>query len=94
MSSELIRAENIVKNFGLTKALQGVDFSLNAGEIRGLIGENGSGKSTICSIISGIYGCDSGSLFLKGEPSTPTSMVDAQKHDHAGNGNDFQYQSL
>ena len=40
--TELIRAENIVKNFGLTKALQGVDFSLNAGEIRGLIGENGS----------------------------------------------------
>lgn len=79
MSSELIRAENIVKNFGLTKALQGVDFSLNAGEIRGLIGENGSGKSTICSIISGIYGCDSGQLFLKGKPYSPTSMVDAQQ---------------
>ena len=79
MSSELIRAENIVKNFGLTKALQGVDFSLNAGEIRGLIGENGSGKSTICSIISGIYGCDSGELYLKGEPYKPENMVDAQK---------------
>lgn len=79
MSSELIRAENIVKNFGLTKALQGVDFSLNSGEIRGLIGENGSGKSTICSIISGIYGCDSGELFLKGQPYKPESMVDAQK---------------
>ncbi len=79
MSSELIRAENIVKNFGLTKALQGVDFSLNAGEIRGLIGENGSGKSTICSIISGIYDCDSGELFLKGQPYKPVNMVDAQK---------------
>ena len=54
MSSELIRAENIVKNFGLTKALQGVDFALNAGEIRGLIGENGSGKSTIMSIAAGM----------------------------------------
>ncbi|MCF0228118.1 MAG: sugar ABC transporter ATP-binding protein [Parasporobacterium sp.] len=79
MSSELIRAVNIVKNFGLTKALQGVDFTLNSGEIRGLIGENGSGKSTICSIISGVYGCDSGELFLKGEAYKPESMVDAQK---------------
>ena len=76
---ELLRAEKIVKNFGLTKALQGVDLTLNAGEIRGLIGENGSGKSTICSIISGIYGCDEGELFLKGEAYKPLSMVDAQK---------------
>ena len=50
MSTELLRAENIVKTFGPTKALQGVDFTLYAGEIRGLIGENGSGKSTLCSI--------------------------------------------
>ncbi|MCF0142377.1 MAG: sugar ABC transporter ATP-binding protein [Parasporobacterium sp.] len=79
MSSELIRADKIVKNFGLTKALQSVDFTLHAGEIRGLIGENGSGKSTLCSIISGVYGCDSGELYLKGEAYKPISMVDAQK---------------
>ena len=79
MEKELLRAENIVKNFGLTRALQGVDLTLNAGEIRGLIGENGSGKSTICSVISGIYGCDSGKLFLKGEEYSPKSMVDAQQ---------------
>ncbi len=76
---ELLRAEQIVKTFGLTKALQGVDFSLNSGEIRGLIGENGSGKSTICSVISGIYDCDLGNMFLKGEPYKPVNMVDAQK---------------
>ena len=68
MSTELLRAENIVKTFGPTKALQGVDFTLYAGEIRGLIGENGSGKSTLCSICGGIYGCDSGELYLKGQP--------------------------
>ena len=45
MSTELLRAEKIVKTFGPTKALQSVDFTLHAGEIRGLIGENGSGKS-------------------------------------------------
>ena len=83
MSTELLRAENIVKTFGPTKALQGVDFTLYAGEIRGLIGENGSGKSTLCSICGGIYGCDSGELYLKGEPYHPTSMVDAQKKGFA-----------
>ena len=83
MATELLRAENIVKTFGPTKALQGVDFTLYAGEIRGLIGENGSGKSTLCSVCGGIYGCDSGELFLKGEPYHPTSMVDAQKKGFA-----------
>jgi len=83
MATELLRAENIVKTFGPTKALQGVDFTLHAGEIRGLIGENGSGKSTLCSVCGGIYGCDSGELFLKGEPYHPTSMVDAQKKGFA-----------
>lgn len=78
MSAELLRAEGIVKTFGITKALKNVDFSINAGEIRGLIGENGSGKSTLCSIISGIYNADSGNLFLKNEPYDPKDMVDAQ----------------
>lgn len=83
MSSELLRAEKIVKNFGLTRALQGVDFILHPGEIRGLIGENGSGKSTLCSICGGVYGYDSGALFLNGEPYTPLSMVDAQRKGFA-----------
>ena len=79
MSTELINAEQIVKNFGLTKALQGVHFTLNAGEIRGLIGENGSGKSTLCSILAGVYPADSGQLYLNGQPYSPTSMIDAQR---------------
>ena len=83
MSTELLRAEKIVKTFGPTKALQNVDFTLHAGEIRGLIGENGSGKSTLCSVCGGIYGCDSGELYLKGEPYHPVSMVDAQKKGFA-----------
>lgn len=42
MSTEILQADRIVKTFGLTKALQSVYLTLNAGEIRGLIGENGS----------------------------------------------------
>ncbi|WP_321015556.1 ATP-binding cassette domain-containing protein, partial [Hungatella effluvii] len=42
------------KNFGVTVALNHVDITIRRGEIRGLIGENGSGKSTVSSIIAGI----------------------------------------
>lgn len=79
MGAELLEARGVVKTFGHTKALQGVDFTLNRGEIRGFIGENGSGKSTLCSIFSGIYGCDEGELLFKGEKYAPSSMVEAQK---------------
>jgi len=79
MSVELLRAKDVVKTFGLTRALQGVDFTLKSGEIRGFIGENGSGKSTLCSIFSGIYGYDNGEILFKGEEYSPASMVEAGK---------------
>ena len=52
------------KNFGATHALTDVSFKFNKGEIRGLIGENGSGKSTVSSIIAGIQPPTSGEMFL------------------------------
>ena len=81
MSSEVIlKADHIVKNFGLTHALKDVSFQIERGEIIGLIGENGSGKSTFSSIISGVYPMSSGSLKLNGEDYKPTSIIDAQNH--------------
>jgi ribose transport system ATP-binding protein len=50
---------------------------VNAGEIRGLIGENGSGKSTVSSIYAGMQKADSGTMFFKGQPWNPSSMVEA-----------------
>ncbi len=66
------------KSFGITKALKGVSFDVKPGEIKGLIGENGSGKSTVSSIIAGIQPATSGEMFFKGEPWKPSSMLDAQ----------------
>ena len=76
----IIEVRHMVKNFGPTRALRDVDVSFYRGEIRGLIGENGSGKSTITSIVAGMQKATSGEMFYKGEPWNPASMVDAQLH--------------
>lgn len=76
----LIEVKNMCKNFGPTKALKNVDMKFYRGEIRGLIGENGSGKSTVTSIIAGMQHATSGEMFYKGKPWKPMSMVDAQRH--------------
>ena len=49
-----IELNNVKKNFGLKNVLDGVSFQIKTGERISLIGENGSGKSTILNIISGI----------------------------------------
>lgn len=76
----ILRATRINKNFGPTRALVDVDFLLYRGEVHGLIGENGSGKSTFSSIVAGAQNADSGSFELKGESYQPHNMVDAQNH--------------
>jgi ribose transport system ATP-binding protein len=58
---------DIMKRFGGTKALNGASFSCDNGEIHGLIGENGAGKSTMVKIVSGVYKPDSGSIKIRGE---------------------------
>lgn len=75
----LLSAKNINKSFGPTRALIDVDVEIRKGEIRGLIGENGSGKSTFSSIVAGAQKEDSGEFFLRGQPYHPKNMVDAQR---------------
>lgn len=74
----VIEVKNMCKNFGPTKALRNVDVKFYPGEIRGLVGENGSGKSTITSIISGMQKATSGEMFYHGQPWNPSTMVEAQ----------------
>lgn len=73
----IFKAENVDKFFGPTHANAKVDFELKRGEIRGLIGENGSGKSTFISIMSGIHQKDNGNMLLEGKPYEPKGSLDA-----------------
>lgn len=74
---KVVEILHMYKSFGPTVALEDVSLSAFGGEILGLIGENGSGKSTITSIFSGMQKCDKGEMFFCGQKWNPTSMTDA-----------------
>ena len=77
MSEPILEMKNISKNFGSVIALKNVDLEVYPGEIRGLIGENGSGKSTISSIAAGMQKATSGRMTFKKQNWEPASMIDA-----------------
>jgi ribose transport system ATP-binding protein len=58
----ILEMKNISKDFGGTKALTEVDFSVAKGEIHALLGENGAGKSTLMNILAGVILSDTGSI--------------------------------
>lgn len=73
----LLVAENIDKHFGITHAVNNVSLTIQAGEIRGLIGENGSGKSTFCQMLCGIYSIGGGTFTLDGKKLNIRNQVEA-----------------
>lgn len=72
----IFEARKLSKHFGVTVALNEVDMRIYRGQITGLIGENGSGKSTITSIAAGMQPATSGEMFWKGQPHKPSSMLE------------------
>jgi branched-chain amino acid transport system permease protein len=62
----LLEIRDVHKHFGGLKALDGISLTVARGQIFGLIGPNGSGKTTMLNIITGIYRADSGSVYLDG----------------------------
>ena len=78
MGEVLLEVKNMCKNYGPITALKNVDLKISRGEVHGLVGENGSGKSTITSIAAGMQPRTSGEMIFRGKEWNPTSMIEAQ----------------
>ena len=61
-----IRVENLVKTFKDVRAVDGISFTVNEGELFAFLGENGAGKSTSISVICGLKKKDGGKVFVAG----------------------------
>jgi simple sugar transport system ATP-binding protein len=72
-----VEAAGIHKRFGSTRALRGVDLSLQPGRCLGLVGRNGAGKSTLVSILSGLYPPDAGQVRLDGRQAPSLGDISA-----------------
>jgi branched-chain amino acid transport system ATP-binding protein len=66
LSRPILEAQGLVKSFGGIRALDDVSFGLREGEVLGVIGPNGSGKTTMFDIISGYQSADEGSIIFDG----------------------------
>ena len=62
-----ISISGLTKNFGSTRALDGLDLSVKAGEVHGFLGPNGSGKTTTIRVLLGLLRADSGDVELLGK---------------------------
>ena len=71
-----IYVQDVHKYFGVTRALNGVNFNANFGEIHAIVGGNGCGKSTLAKVMSGVLPIDKGKVSVLGH--TPTSPVMAR----------------
>jgi ABC-2 type transport system ATP-binding protein len=72
----VISVTGLVKTFGRTRALDGLDLTVHTGEVHGFLGPNGSGKSTTIRILLGLLRADSGSaLLFGGDPWRDTATL-------------------
>lgn len=80
MSGMAFSMQGIVKLFPGVKALDGASLHVSRGEVHGLVGENGAGKSTIIKVLAGVYQPDGGSITLEGHivaQPTPAKVHEA-----------------
>ena len=87
----LLRTQGLKKHFGETRAVDGVDFTVNEGEFLSLVGTNGAGKTTLVNLISAFLLPDSGRIFV-GERDITDAPVD--ERIRAGIARSFQLVNL
>ena len=75
--SALLSLECVSKEFPGVRALDGIDMSVERGEVHGLLGENGAGKSTLVKVIAGVYRRDGGRLLFEGRERSFGSPAEA-----------------
>ncbi|MBI9107347.1 MAG: ABC transporter ATP-binding protein [Spirochaetales bacterium] len=68
MTDYIIRVKNLEKNYGITKAVDGVSFNIERGKLVSILGPNGAGKTTSLECMEGILRADGGSIEINGEP--------------------------
>lgn len=77
--NSLVWMENITRKFGTITALQGINFGVEKGEVRALLGDNGAGKSTLIKILMGIHTPTSGQIYFQGKPVQINSPKEARE---------------
>lgn len=75
--AEVLRVEQITKEYPGVRALDGVSFDVQSGEVHTLLGENGAGKSTLIKVIAGIITPNHGNMFVQNEKVHFTNPLDA-----------------
>ena len=79
MKQPVLEMKNISKTYAGGKVLKNISFVLEEGEILGLVGENGAGKSALMKILSGGTQPNEGSIILDGTPVEITSPIVAKR---------------
>ena len=79
-SSDFLRVEDLTKAFSGVEVLKNLTVGVRSGEILGVIGENGAGKSTFMKLISGVYSPTRGRILLDGQPITVSNPLAAQRY--------------
>nr|WP_102193197.1 ABC transporter ATP-binding protein [Microbacterium aurantiacum] len=74
-ATEAIRIRGLVKNFGDSRAVNGIDLTVPAGSFYGIVGPNGAGKTTTLSIVAGLLRADEGSIVICGIDQTAKPLA-------------------
>ena len=78
-SGPTVAMDEIRKSFGPVRALDGASLKAYSGQVLGILGDNGAGKSTMIKILSGVYKADSGKIIFEGQDVEFNSPMDARR---------------